>query len=159
MKSMQKKSTEAPPLPPPLPVGQRGGGEKKKRMKRQKGRTSNVPKLGVKRLGEYAIISTEPARITTTQIGAVIMTLKRGLDGGETIIPRIYGHIGVTGKPLEVRMGKGKGRIVERVARIRANTVIVEITKTKEGENYKDVLRVAATKIPVRVRIERKKRA
>lgn len=130
-----------------------GKKKEKKRMKRHKGRTSNVPALGVKRLGEYAIISEEPARITASQIGAVIMTLKRKLGGGESIIPRIYGHIGVTGKPLEVRMGKGKGSIVERVARIRAQTVIVEITKTREGENYKEGLKAAASKLPVKVRI------
>lgn len=122
-------------------------------MKRQKGRISNVPKLGSKRLGEYSIISKEPARITAEQIGAVIMTLKRKMPGGTQIIPRIYGHLAVTAKPLEVRMGKGKGGIAKRVARIRAETVIVEIGKVRAGEQYIEGLRAAASKLPVRVRI------
>jgi large subunit ribosomal protein L16 len=125
-------------------------------MKRQKGRISHVPKLGSKRLGEYAIISKEPARITGEQIGSVIMTLKRKMPEGTEIIPRIKGSIGVTAKPLEVRMGKGKGGIVKRVARIRAQTIIVEIGKIKAGEQYKEGLKAAASKLPVRVRIVRK---
>lgn len=127
-------------------------------MKRQKGRISYVPKLGSKLIGEYSIISKEPARITAGQIGSVMMTLKRKMPGGTQIIPRIYGHLAVTGKPLEVRMGKGKGAIAKRVARIRAQTVIVEINNIRAGEQkgYLEGLKAAASKLPVRVRIVKK---
>ena len=131
-------------------------GKKKKEMKRQKGRISYVPKLGSKLIGEYSIISKEPARITAGQIGSVMMTLKRKMPGGTQIIPRIYGHLAVTGKPLEVRMGKGKGAIAKRVARIRAQTVIVEINNIRAGEQYMEGLKAAASKLPVRVRIVKK---
>ena len=130
-------------------------------MKRQKGRTSSVPSMGIKKLGDYSIISKEPARITAAQISAVILTLKRKMPAETTIIPRIYAHLAVSQKPLEVRMGKGKGAIGKRVARIRINTVLFEVVSKKEGTPKGQIiagLKAAGSKLPVRIRIESKER-
>ena len=79
-------------------------------MKRHKGRVSEVPREEVKITGDYGIISQGEGRITTKQIETAIMTLKRTLPSGTRIRTRIQGHLAVSEKPLEVRMGKGKVR-------------------------------------------------
>ena len=125
-------------------------------MKRQKGRTSNVPCLKPKTLGDYSIISLEPARITAAQIAAVILTMKRNLPNLTSIIPRVYAHLAVTQKPSEVRMGKGKGSIAKRVARVRINTVLFEIGNVQKGipsKKYTDVLEGVSKKLPVLTKI------
>lgn len=123
-----------------------------KSIKRHKGRVSLVPLDTIKSVGEIAIISEEPGRISTAHIKSIILTLKRLLPVGTSIIPRIYAHLPVTKKPLEVRMGKGKGSVVKRIARIRTNTVIIEIAKVKEVIPI-DGLKAAASKLPVKSKI------
>jgi large subunit ribosomal protein L16 len=125
-------------------------------IKRHKGRVSKVPMILPKQLGEYGILTIEPARISSAQISSVILTLKRKLPSGTSIIPRIYGHLPVTEKPLEVRMGKGKGSIAKKVARVRAYSILFEITKiskTIPQEQYLDALYAAASKLPVRTKV------
>ena len=129
-----------------------------KNSKRHKGRVSLVPILNTTRVGEMAIISEEAGRITGAQIQSLILTLKRKLPTGTTIIPRITAHLAVTKKPLEVRMGKGKGSIAKRIARIRPNTIIVEIGKIKEVvpiEKYVEALKSAESKLPVKNKISK----
>ena len=112
-------------------------------MKRHKGRISYVPKEGEQRKeGRMLLVSREAGRITQTQMKAVIMILKRKLGKGSRIAVRVFPHLAVTAKPLEVRMGKGKGSIDHRVSRIRANSVIVEV-QTREGEDSEKSVRAA----------------
>ena len=120
--------------------------------KRHKGRVSQVPVETIKSVGEIAIISVEPGRITAAQIKSIVLTLKRLLPTGTSIIPRIYAYLPVTKKPLEVRMGKGKGSVVKRIARIRTNSVILEIAKVKEVIPIEG-LKAAASKLPVKTKI------
>ena len=121
-------------------------------MKRHKGRTSHVPCLKPKTLGDYSLVSNEPARITGAQIKAVMLTLKKKLPATATIIPRVYAHLPVTAKPAEVRMGKGKGSISHRVARVRINTVLFEIANKQKNippKQYIDILKAVGCKLPV----------
>ena len=127
-------------------------------MKRQKGRVTNVPKVGERRpSGEYSIVSKEPGRITGEQIKAIIMTLKRKMPAGTEIRTRVRASLSMTAKPQEVRMGKGKGAIAKRIARVRANKVIVEVACSQAGARDAGKiligLRAAASKMPVRVHI------
>lgn len=119
------------------------------KMKRHKGRTANIPKLGIKLFGNYSIISKEHARIKTDQLASVVMSLKRSLPTGTSIIERIKPSIAVTAKPLEVRMGKGKGPISHLIARIRPNSVLVEIATTDPSFDITP-LKAVISKIPVR---------
>jgi large subunit ribosomal protein L16 len=128
-------------------------------MKRHKGRVSHVPREEIRIQGDYAIVSQSEGRVSSKQIETAIMTMKRALPSDTRIITRIQGHLAVTQKPLEVRMGKGKGSIGRRVARVRINTVMFEIERTREGEpesKYLAGLRVVGTKLPVRYKIIRK---
>lgn len=129
-------------------------------MKRQKGRVSTVPKEEIKIEGDYAIVSQGEARITGKQIETMIMTMKRTMPSEAKVKTRIQGHLAVTEKPLEVRMGKGKGSIAKRVARVRVNTVIMEVKKGGEPESkYMAGMRVVGSKLPVRYKIiKRRKR-
>jgi large subunit ribosomal protein L16 len=128
---------------------------KKRTLKRHKGRTSPVPKIGQTKQGEYSLISTTPGRVTAKQIASLEMAVKRKVPAGTKIIPRIFATYPVTAKPLEVRMGKGKGSIDHRIARVRTNTIIMELTRTTSGVDYGEMLRQAGMKLPVHTVVTR----
>lgn len=128
-------------------------------MKRQKGKVSEVPREEIKVRGEYGIISLEAGKMTGKQIEMAMMTMKRKRPAGARIKAEIEAHIAVSKKPGEVRMGKGKGPIDHKVARIRENTVMFAIEKTQEGEpesRYAEMLRVVGSKLPIKYKIIRK---
>ena len=108
-----------------------------------------MPKLGQRKEGEYSLISTTPGRVTAKQIASLEMAVKRKVPAGTKIIPRIFATYPVTAKPLEVRMGKGKGSIDHRIARVRTNTIIMELARTTSGVEYGEMLRQAGMKLPV----------
>lgn len=125
-------------------------------MKRHKGRVSYIPKINessTNNINKLRLISREPGRITATQMKAVIMVLKRTLDPKtNSIAVKVFPHLAVTAKPLEVRMGKGKGGIDHRISRIRMNSVIVEVLS--KGDINRRSLRAAGAKLGVRTTIE-----
>lgn len=132
---------------------------KKRTLKRHKGRTSAVPRERVVVTGEYSLISTTPGRVTAKQLASLEMTLKRKVPTGTELVKRVHATYPVTAKPLEVRMGKGKGGIDHRIARVRTNTIIMELRKTIPGVDYREMLRQAGMKLPVRTRVKESKKA
>jgi len=126
---------------------------KKRSLKRHKGRVSLIPKINIVRDGEYSLISTTTGRVTAKQLASLFMTVKRRVPAGTKILPRVFATYPVTAKPLEVRMGKGKGSIDHKIARIRFNSVILELKSTTPGYDYLEILRLSGTKLPVRTRI------
>lgn len=80
--------------------------------KYQKGRASfNFNYSQDFKYASYALISLSSARITAGQIYAAELAIKRKILKDGKIYTRVFPHIPVTKKPLEVRMGKGKGSI------------------------------------------------
>ena len=77
--------------------------------------------------GETGLVSEEFSLISDSQIESAIMTLKRSLKRKGKIWLRVYPHIPVTKKPLETRMGKGKGPVTHWCTRVSPGSVIVEI--------------------------------
>jgi large subunit ribosomal protein L16 len=132
-----------------------------KRLKRQKGRTSRVPIINQTQLGDYSIVSLTSGKITAKQMATLIMTIKRKIPRGSAvkIIPRIFPSYPVTAKPLEVRMGKGKGSVSHRIARIRYNSIILELLlpRTRSSEDYSRILRQSSLKLPVRTLIKERR--
>jgi large subunit ribosomal protein L16 len=63
--------------------------------------------------GNYGLMSNQSFLITSTQLNAAIMTIKRSLKRKGTLLTRVFPHIPVTSKPNETRMGKGKGSVNE----------------------------------------------
>lgn len=94
--------------------------------------------------------------MTGKQIASMTMAIKRKIPTGTQIVGRVYATYPITAKPLEVRMGKGKGSIDHKVAQVRRNTVIVELIKCQAGVEYVQMLRQAAMKLPVVTRVVRR---
>lgn len=117
---------------------------------------SDVPKESFILRGDYGILSLEPGKMTGKQIEMVMMTMKRKRPLGAKIRTEIEAHIGVTKKPGEVRMGKGKGPLDHKIARIRENSIMFVVEKAHKDEpesKYKDMLRVVGSKLPLKYKI------
>ncbi|AAF30647.1 50S ribosomal protein L16 [Ureaplasma parvum] len=105
--------------------------------------------------GEFGLMALEGAWIDARQIeSARIAISKRLLKTGKMWI-RIFPHMSLTKKPLEVRMGSGKGSPEKWVAVVKAGTVMFEIANVSE-ELMCEALRAAGNKLPIKVKIVKK---
>ncbi|KAL2931916.1 50S ribosomal protein L16 chloroplastic, partial [Bienertia sinuspersici] len=103
--------------------------------------------------GKYALQALEPAWITSKQILAGQLAIKRNMRGGKLFM-RIFPHKPISLKPAETRMGRGKGNIAFWVAGVRAGRIIYEINGVPESVARKAIT-VAASKFPVRTKFIR----
>jgi large subunit ribosomal protein L16 len=90
--------------------------KKTKFAKAQKGRVSYTYRSSTLDPNVYSIVALEPARITASHIYASELAMKRkirmgGVKAKNALHIKIFPHIPVTKKPIEVRMGKGKGKV------------------------------------------------
>lgn len=101
--------------------------------------------------GEYGLQTLEPAWITARQIEAARIAITRHIKRGGKVWIRIFPDKPVTKKPLETRMGKGKGNPEEWVAVVRPGRILYEL----EGvpvEVAKEAMRLAGHKLPVKTK-------
>ena len=105
--------------------------------------------------GEYGLMSLDNERITSRQIEAARQAITRYLKRGGKIWIRIFPHTPVTKKPLDVKMGSGKGEPQFYVAKVKAGTVMFEIADVTD-EQAKEALRLASHKLPVKCKIIKK---
>jgi large subunit ribosomal protein L16 len=116
----------------------------------QKGRNRGLANRGSKvSFGEYALKATTRGRITARQIEAARRAMTRHVKRGGKIWIRVFPDKPVTNKPLEVRMGKGKGAVEYWVAQIKPGKVLYEIEGVSE-ELAREAFELAARKLPVR---------
>ncbi|NLE29063.1 MAG: 50S ribosomal protein L16 [Phycisphaerae bacterium] len=101
--------------------------------------------------GEFGLQTLEAGRITAQQIEAGRMAATHYLRREGRVFIRIFPHTSYTGKPLEVRMGKGKGEVVGWIAKVKPGTVLFEIGGVPE-ETAKAAFSRVAQKMPVMVR-------
>jgi large subunit ribosomal protein L16 len=101
--------------------------------------------------GEYALQTLEPAWITARQIEAGRVAATHFLHREGRVYIRIFPDKPVTAKPLETRMGKGKGEPEEWVAVVKPGNILFEIAGVDELTAKTALLRVAH-KMPVRCR-------
>jgi len=101
--------------------------------------------------GECGLQAMEPAWISAQQLeaGRVAITHFLGREGKVWI--RVFPHKPVSGKPAEVRMGKGKGEVDFWAATVKPGTILFEIGGVPE-EMARQALARAAHKMPIRVR-------
>ncbi len=99
--------------------------------------------------GEYGLKATSRGRITARQIEAARRTITRHVKRGGKIWIRIFPDKPITKKPLEVRMGKGKGSVEYWVAQIKPGTMLYEIQGIPE-ELAREAFKLAAAKLPVK---------
>ncbi len=118
----------------------------------QKGRVKGKAWRGnIVSFGEYGLQALEPGKITARQIEAGRMAATHFLRREGKVYIRIFPHRSVTAKPLETRMGKGKGDIKEWVAPVKPGTIMFEIGGVDEETAKAAFLRVAH-KMPIKTR-------
>lgn len=105
--------------------------------------------------GDWGLMSLDNERVTSRQIEAARQAITRYVKRGGKIWIRIFPHIPVTKKPLDVKMGSGKGEPQFYVAKVKAGTVMFEISDVTE-EQAKEAFRLAGHKLPVRTKIIKK---
>ena len=105
--------------------------------------------------GDYGLMSLDNERVTSRQIEAARQAINRYVKRGGKVWIRIFPHTPVTKKPLDVKMGSGKGEPQFFVAKVKAGTVMFEIADVTD-EQAKEALRLASHKLPVKCKIIRK---
>ncbi|MBI5040988.1 MAG: 50S ribosomal protein L16 [Gammaproteobacteria bacterium] len=117
--------------------------------KMHKGRNTGLATSGNSvSFGEYALKATTRGRLTARQIEAARRAITRFVKRGGKIWIRIFPDVPITKKPLEVRMGSGKGNVEYWVAKIQPGRVLYEIEGVTE-EIAREAFKLAAAKLPV----------
>ena len=98
--------------------------------------------------GEYGLKATGRGRITARQIEAGRRAITRHVKRGGKIWIRVFPDKPISKKPLEVRMGKGKGSVEYWVAQIQPGRVLYEIEGVSE-ELAREAFELAAQKMPL----------
>jgi len=102
--------------------------------------------------GSIGLKATERGRLTARQIEAARRAITRRVKRGGKIWIRVFPDKPITQKPLEVRMGKGKGNVEYWVAEIRPGKILYEIEGVTE-ELAREAFALAAAKLPVKTTI------
>jgi len=102
--------------------------------------------------GEWGLMSLDNERVNSRQIEAARQAITRYVKRGGKIWIRIFPHTPVSKKPLDVKMGGGKGEPQFYVAKVKTGTVMFEIAGVTE-EQAREALRLASHKLPVRCKI------
>lgn len=102
--------------------------------------------------GEYALIALEGAYITARQIEASRIAITRHMKRLGKVWINIFPHLARTKKPLEVRMGSGKGAPDHWVAVVKEGKVMFEVAGVSE-QIAKEALRLASYKLPIKTKI------
>jgi large subunit ribosomal protein L16 len=118
--------------------------------KQSKGRNRGLASNGNKvSFGEYGLKATSRGRITARQIEAARRAITRAVKRGGKLWIRIFPDKPVSKKPLEVRMGGGKGNVEYWVAPIQPGKMLYEIEGVTE-EEAREAFALAAAKLPVK---------
>jgi large subunit ribosomal protein L16 len=123
-----------------------------KHRKLHKGRIRGEAKGGSDmNFGTYGLKAVEPERITARQIEAARRAMTRHMKRQGRVWIRIFPDLPVTSKPIEVRMGKGKGSIDFWACKVKPGRVMFEIDGVNETI-AREALRLAAMKLPIKTR-------
>ncbi|MFN3414223.1 MAG: 50S ribosomal protein L16 [Thermoanaerobaculum sp.] len=126
--------------------------KKVKFRKQQRGRRRGMATRGnTVAFGDYGLQALEPGWITARQIEAARIAMTRYVKRGGKIWIRIFPDKPVTKKPLETRMGKGKGAPEEWVAVVKPARILYEMEGVSE-EVAREAMRLAAHKLPIKTR-------
>ena len=105
--------------------------------------------------GEYGLVATEPAWITSNQIEAARIAMTRYIKRGGKVWIKIFPDKPITEKPAETRMGSGKGSPEYWVAVVKPGRVMFEIGGIAE-ETAREAMRLAANKLPIKCKFVKK---
>src|SRR5262245_20725994 len=124
--------------------------------KAHKGRIHGQAKAGTElNFGQYGLKAMEPDRVTARQIEAARRAMTRHMKRAGRVWIRVYPDVRVSTKPIEVRMGKGKGTPELWVSRVKPGRIMFEIDGVSV-DVAREALLLAAAKLPIKTRfIER----
>ncbi len=124
-----------------------------KHRKTQRGRIKgNATRGNTVVFGEWGLQSTQPGHISAATIEACRIAANQYIRGDGKLYIRIFPDKPVTARPLETRMGKGKGEPDHWVAVVKPGTVLFEIAGANK-DAARDCFNRVAHKLPVRVRL------
>ncbi len=117
-----------------------------------KGRIHGVATSGsTLAFGQYGLKALEPERVTARQIEAARRALTRHMKRAGRVWIRIFCDVPVSKKPIEVRMGKGKGAPEFWVARVAPGRIMFEVDGVPE-QVAREAFALAAAKLPIKTR-------
>ena len=105
--------------------------------------------------GEYGLVAMTGAYISNNQIEAARVAMTRYMNRGGQVGIKIFPQLAITKKPLEVRMGSGKGAPEGWVAVVQRGRVMFEIAGVDEA-TAREAFRLAANKLPVKCKFIKK---
>ena len=105
--------------------------------------------------GEYGLVAVEGGYVSSNQIEAARVAITRYLNRGGNVYIKIFPQLAITKKPLEVRMGSGKGAPEGWVAVVQRGRVMFEIGGIDE-KTAREALRLGANKLPVKSKFMKK---
>ncbi len=126
--------------------------KKVKHRKAHRGRRTGMAKGGdYIAFGDYGLQATEPGWVTARQIEAARIAITRAVKRGGKVWIRVFPDKPITKKPLETRMGKGKGNPEEWVAVVKPARILYELEGVTAAVAA-EAMRLAAHKLPVKTR-------
>ena len=118
--------------------------------KMQKGRNRGLAQNGnMVSFGEFGLKAAARGRITARQIEAARRAMTRHIKRGGKIWIRVFPDTPISTKPLEVRMGKGKGNVDYWVAKIQPGSMLYEMEGVSETI-AREAFSLAAAKLPIK---------
>ena len=102
--------------------------------------------------GTFGLKALQPQRVTARQIEATRRAITRQMKRQGKVWIRVFPDLPVSSKPIEVRMGKGKGSVDYWAARVAPGRILFEIDGVSE-EVAREALRLGAAKLPVKCKI------
>jgi len=133
--------------------------KKTKFRKAFKGRNDGVAtRCNYVAFGDYGLQSLGNERITSRQIESARRAMSGYTKRGGKIWIRIFPQTPITRKPLDVKMGGGKGSPEYWVAKVKKGTIMFEINGVSE-ETAREAMRLAGHKLPVKVRFVKREEA
>lgn len=115
---------------------------------RMKGRAKGGTEVS---FGEYGLQALEPAWVTNRQIEAARIAMTRFMKRGGKVWIKIFPNKPYTAKPLEVRMGSGKGAPEGWVSVVKPGKILFEVAGVSE-EVAREALRLASHKLPIKTK-------
>ena len=123
-----------------------------KHRKTHRGRMKGISFRGSRlSFGEYGLTALEPSWVTNRQIEAARVAISRHIRRGGKAWIRIFPDKPVTKKPLETRMGKGKGSPEYWVAVVKPGRILFELAGVPQ-ELAREALRLAAHRLPLKTK-------
>ncbi len=124
--------------------------------KQHKGRIHGTAQAGASlNFGAYGLKAVEPGRLSARQIEASRRAITRHMKRAGRLWIRVFPDVPVSKKPIEVRMGSGKGSVEWWAVRVRPGRILFELDGIDE-DIAREAFRLASSKLPVRTTFVRR---